>query len=89
MKAISTKYLGPTNYRGSRIKADDGDGNTITIGYPHEISVIEAHAQAAFALCLKMGWKGELVGGWTGKGGVFCFEHSDHFVIPDSLRIVS
>lgn len=27
MKAIVTKYYGPTNSKGSRISADDGDGN--------------------------------------------------------------
>ena len=35
MKAIITKYIGPTDTRGSRIKASDEDGNSITIGYDH------------------------------------------------------
>ena len=30
MKAIETRYIGPTDYKGARIKADDGDGNTTT-----------------------------------------------------------
>ena len=57
MKAISTKYLGPTNYKGSRIKASDEDGNSITIGSPHEANMgPDAHSVAALALCRKMGW---------------------------------
>lgn len=72
MKAIQTKYLGPTNYRGSRIKASDEDGNAITIGYPHEAGMGEpAHRVAAEALQRKMGWDGELVGGSLKDSYVF------------------
>ena len=80
MKAISTKYLGATNYKGSRIKADDGDGNSITIGYPHEASMgCDAHSRAALALCKKMSWTAQadrqthLIGGGTKTGYVFVF----------------
>ena len=55
MKAITTKYIGPTNYRGSRIKASDEDGNAITISYPHELSGEEVYRKAAVALCTKIG----------------------------------
>jgi hypothetical protein len=56
--AIFTKYLGPTNYRGGRIKAwaKSGGKLSVTISYPHELSQSQAHAAAAVALLDKMGW---------------------------------
>lgn len=73
MKAIFTKYHGPTNTRGSRISASDEDGNRITISYPHELSGEDVHRKAAQALCDKMGWTGEMVAGGHSKGYVFVF----------------
>ena len=73
MKAIRTKYLGPTNCRGSRIKADDYEGHSVTISYPYELSGEAVHRKAADALCEKMDWPTDLVGGGTDKGYVFCF----------------
>lgn len=49
MQSIQTKYLPPTNYRGSRIKATCERGS-ITIPYPHELSGDEVHREAARAL---------------------------------------
>lgn len=74
MKAIETRYLGPTNTRGSRIIATDGDGNRITIPYPHQLSGEACHRAAAEALCAKMRWTGRLIGGATLRGYVFVFE---------------
>ena len=55
---IVTKYLGPTNFRGGRIKASAKSGRAleVTIPYPHELSQPEAHAAAARALCERMNW---------------------------------
>jgi hypothetical protein len=73
MKAIITKYHGPTNTRGSRISASDEDGNRVSIPYPHELSGEKVHRKAADALCEKMNWKGEMVGGAMKKGYAFCW----------------
>ena len=73
MKAIFTKYHGPSNYKGSRISACDEDGNRVTIGYPYELSGEAVHRKAADALCEKMGWPGKLVGGSHKRGYVFVF----------------
>ena len=63
MRAIITRYLGPTNYRGSRIKARC-DAGTITVPYPYEARMGEdVHRIAAEALRDKLGWTGRLVGG--------------------------
>ena len=73
MKAIVTKYHGPTNFKGSRITASDEDGNKVTISYPHELSGEAVHRKAAQTLCDKMNWPGELVGGSLKNGYVFVF----------------
>jgi hypothetical protein len=73
MKAIFTKYHGPTNFKGSRISAADEDGNRISISYPHELSGEAVYRKAAEALCAKMNWTGPLVGGSHKRGYVFVF----------------
>lgn len=73
MKAIVTKYHGPTNTKGSRISASDEDGNKVSIPYPHELSGEAVHRAAAAALCAKMGWTGELAGRSLKGGYVFVF----------------
>lgn len=75
MKAITTKYFGPGNVRGSRIKAFDCDGNQVTISYPYELSGEAVHLKAAEKLVEKMGWgpEGKLKGGSVKNGYVFVF----------------
>ncbi len=71
MKAITTKFFGPTNTRGSRIKASDSDGNSVVIGYDHASH--DPHREAAITLCRKMKWDGILVEGSLGTGNVYVF----------------
>lgn len=73
MKAIETHYLGPTNTKGTRIVAHDGDNNRIVVDYTATLTLTESYRAAAEALCNKMGWKGELVGGATKRGYTFVF----------------
>ena len=81
MKAIWTKYLGPTNFRGSRVKAvaenANGFGAEIgaTVEYDDALSVEANHDSAALALCEKMGWPGDLMRGGRpdGMGNVYTF----------------
>ena len=87
MKAIVTKYHGPTNFKGSRITASDEDGNRVTIGYPHELSGEDCHRKAAQALCDKMSWTGTLVGGSLKNGYVFTFGPSWHACCKASNRL--
>ncbi len=63
MKAIRTRYVGPTNTRGSRIVATDADGNKVSISYPSAYSSETAHEIAAYLLMEKMGWPNALIGG--------------------------
>lgn len=81
MIAIETKYLGPTNTRGSRIKAYTDNGHSLTIGYPHELDTRDAHAKAAVELARSLGWDGDLIAGGTTTGYVFVFSESDRYPI--------
>ena len=56
LRSIITRYLGPTDCRGTRIVADAGKGARLTMPYDHALNTNENHAEAAKALCLKMGW---------------------------------
>lgn len=71
MQAILTKYLGPTNTKGSRIKASCAKGSII-IPYPHEFDVTTAHNFAANRLSEVMEWDnqyyGELITGQLPSG---------------------
>ena len=90
MKAIETRYHGPTNTRGSRISARDLDGNRCSIPYDHAESGERGHAKAALALCKKMGWDGELIAGATKHGYVFVFveEWTDRYIAGAGPRHV-
>lgn len=70
--AIETKYLGPTNTKGARIKAFT-DGASIIKSYDDSLTSFDNKAEAARALCEKLGWEGSLVGGGTRMGEVFVF----------------
>lgn len=81
MQCIITKYIGPTNALGARIKATTGSGkNSSTISYPYEDSR-NAHALAALDLARKLGWAGTLIEGGTATGSVFVFADGDKFEI--------
>ena len=73
-QAIETKYLGPTNHRGGRIKASAQAGS-ITIPWDHALNTDNNHDMAAIALLKKLGWKGKLEGGGNarGNGNVYVF----------------
>ena len=72
LQAITTKYIGPTNTKGSRIKASCAAGS-LTVHYDDGLNSEEAHAAAAKALIAKMGWTGNWhIGGLPDDRG-YCF----------------
>lgn len=74
LTAIETRYLGPTNMRGSRIVATTGDRVRLIVPYDYNADrPCDAHAKAALALCNKMGWDGDLIGGHTRSGMCWVF----------------
>ena len=71
-QAIETKYLGPTNIKGGRIKAAAAAGS-ITIGYDHALNADANHKAAADALIAKLGWTGTFAQGGNVKGTGYYF----------------
>jgi hypothetical protein len=86
MIAIHTKYISPTNTRGSRVKAYTcGSGSIkgfeVTIPYPYELSGEHVHFAAVKAQIKKHGLNWNLEGmrygdSADGRGFSFCFDHS-------------
>jgi len=61
MKAIQTKYLGPTNTKLSRVKAFV-DGNSVVLSWDYSIGCEANHIAAAETLRVKQGWTGKFYG---------------------------
>ncbi len=74
MKAITTKFHGPTNTKGSRYSAEDGDGHKVYVSTEFALNSEQNHDAAAIALCHKMKWDGPLMGGSTKNGRVYTFD---------------
>ena len=80
MQAIQTRYFGPGNVKGSRIKAWCVAGS-VTIDYPHEVGTGQpAHRLAAEALRDKLGWNTPRYGRLLGA----CLPNGDHCFIFDN-----
>jgi hypothetical protein len=61
-QAIETRYMGPTNYLGSRIKAK-ADAGSMVYDWDYGLNTQENHLKAAKALQEEFNWSGELSGG--------------------------
>jgi len=77
-RAIRTRYVGPTNYRGSRVIADAGDSQSRVIQtWADNLNPDENHAMAALAVVRKMGWDSEyhtpITGGQHGNAYYWVF----------------
>lgn len=83
MKAITTKYISPTNTRGARVKATDGD-TSVTVSYDHASN--DPHVEACLALCKKLNWDDNaavMVRGHTKTGCVFVFYDTNSLLATD------
>lgn len=79
MIAIQTKYLGPTNTKGARIKAFTCNGHSATVDYDYALSDEKLHFEAVKALKEKcaLDWDiSEMTYGGTDQGYVFTFPQS-------------
>jgi hypothetical protein len=83
MIAIQTKYISPTNTRGSRIKAfvssDMGHNLSVVIPYDHSLNCEQLHFKAVQALIEKhkLDWDtSNMRFGGVKNGYVFCFNDS-------------
>ena len=79
MQAIITRYIGPTDHRGSRVKACCQAGS-VTLGWDDALGPDENHDAAAVALARKLGWDARCypsrlvrAGSPDGHGNVYSF----------------
>ena len=78
MNAAATKYIGPTNTHGARIKARCAAGS-ITVGFDYALNEDERHLGAANALVKKLGWTADFYGKLV-SGVIHTGEHVHVFV---------
>lgn len=72
VQAITTKYIWPSNTRGSRIKAKAAAGS-VTVHYDDALNSEENHAIAAQALARKFKWRGHWLQGGMSDGCGYVF----------------
>ncbi len=82
-QAIMTKYIGPSNVRGSRVKAT-AEAGSITLHWDDSLNSDKNHARAAEALANKFKWRGRWYMG--GFNGGYAFVSSDQG-IPDFVTL--
>jgi hypothetical protein len=72
MKVIKTKYVKPTNTKGSRIKAIAG-GFSVIVPYDYALSDVDLHYSAVKALVLKhkLDWDISDMGYGSDNGGYY------------------
>lgn len=84
MKAIQVRYLGPTNFRGARMKASAEGVKSLTLGFDYAINGDQVRAQfVATEFAIKNDWLEDiptayksLIGGQLPNGDyVFCFKN--------------
>ena len=76
-KAILTKFLGPTTYRDSRVKAWTEGGHSVTLSWDHGLDTTGNHAKAALKLAGRLMWKGSWHMGGTRDYYVFTLVDDD------------
>jgi hypothetical protein len=90
MMALQTRFVGPTNHRGSRVivTADGGKhSKRMVVSWDHALGADGNHDAAARALATKLGWNGPWMAGDTHTGRVYVrtVAHSEPaFVVADS-----
>ena len=70
-QGIETRYVGPTNHRGSRVIATTPGGHKLTHHWAYELGIDANHHAAAEALRAKLDWPSIKAGGSTAKGFVW------------------
>jgi len=70
-QSIETHYVGPTNYRGSRIIATTPSGHKFTHAWNYALNSEANYYAAAEALRAKLDWPSIKAGGSTVKGYAF------------------
>lgn len=85
-QAIVTKYVGPTNHRGSRVKATAAAGS-MTLSWDCSLNSEANHARAALALAAKLQWDGKYVGGGMPDGRGNCYVNAGPGCIDPEFEV--
>lgn len=80
--AITTKYHGPTDTKGSRITARLNKAR-VTVTYRHDLGENENHQRAAKILAERV-QRGTWIGGVTSTGGVWVMTAAENGIESDS-----
>jgi hypothetical protein len=72
VQAITTKYIGPSNVKGSRVKATAAAGS-VTLHWDSSLNSEANHAAAAKALANKFKWAGHWFQGGMPSDSGYCF----------------
>ena len=75
MQAITTRYLGPTNCRGSRIVAQCA-ARRIIVSWDYELNTEDNHKAAAKALIAQLGWDAMRWSGGPRTWTMGCIHHT-------------
>lgn len=67
VQAITTRFLGPTNHRGPRVKARSYAAS-IVVPWDYGLNPFDNHRATALALAAKLNWSGPWVGGALHSG---------------------
>ena len=70
-QAIETRYISPTNHRGSRIVATSASGLRFIYPWDYSLGIEANHYAAAKALQAKLEWEPIKAGGSTKAGFVW------------------
>lgn len=88
MQAITTRYIGARNVRGSRVKATASAGS-VTLTWDDSLNSEQNHLAAAQALANKFNWHGTFIAGEVYNGATVwvCYDVNaphkvSHFSIP-------
>ena len=74
MQAIQTRYIGPTNYLGSRVKAySEAFSRGVIVPFDHSLNTEARHDAAARAFIVAKGWHGSWVRGGSPDGRGFVY----------------
>ena len=75
LNSIETIWYGPTDHRGSRVKATAGKGRTVWVSYEYGRDEFgyDAHDIAARKLMDKMGWNWNLLRAPSASGKGFVY----------------
>jgi hypothetical protein len=67
-QSIVTKYIAPSNVKGSRVSATSTSGERIIIGWDDTVDTDTNHTIAAAMLAEKLGWSGRWEAGAMPNG---------------------